>query len=87
VFIPGVSDEPLIARLVDAVDAPLNVLFSPSGPPLSRLAELGVRRVSSGSLLFRVALGAAVDAATAIRADRFVAIDGVPSYAEVEALV
>ena len=35
-----------------------------------RLAELGVARISTGSLLYRVALGAALDAAAAIRDGR-----------------
>ena len=39
--------------------APLNVLFG--AIPVPRLAELGVARVSTGSLLYRVALGAARD--------------------------
>jgi 2-methylisocitrate lyase-like PEP mutase family enzyme len=83
IFVPGVRDEREIAELVEALPVPLNVLLVP-GLSALRLAELGVARVSTGSLLYRVALGAAVDAAAAARAGA-VAFDA-PSYAEVDAL-
>ncbi|MEV8566047.1 isocitrate lyase/phosphoenolpyruvate mutase family protein [Streptomyces sp. NPDC051322] len=71
VFVPGLSVPADIAALVDLLGAlPLNVLYSPSGPSLTQLAALGVRRVSLGSLLFRVALDAAVSAAADVRAGR-----------------
>ncbi|MDR8410456.1 isocitrate lyase/phosphoenolpyruvate mutase family protein [Nonomuraea sp. 3-1Str] len=44
----GANDEKEIERLVAEVGAPVNVLFRPGAPPLSRLAELGVARVSFG---------------------------------------
>ena len=47
--------------------APLNVLFTPGTRRSPRLAELGVARISTGSLLFRAALGARVDDRPAIR--------------------
>ena len=59
-------EEREIAALADALPVPLNVLFLP-GLSVPRLAELGVARISTGSLLYRVALGAAVDAAVAVR--------------------
>ena len=68
IFVPGVKDEAEIARLAEALPVPLNVLFLP-GLSVPRLAELGVARISTGSLLYRVALGAAIDAA-AIRPGR-----------------
>ena len=68
-----------------ALDVPLNVLHTAALPPLAALAELGVGRVSLGSLLFRRALGAAVEAAVAVREGRPVA-GHVPSYGEVMAL-
>lgn len=82
VFVPGLSDPTEIAALVKTLDVPLNILYSPSGPTVAQLGELGVRRVSLGSLLFRAALGAAVTAATDIRAGRPVR-GKVPTYAEV----
>lgn len=66
VFVPGVGDPEAIAALVAATDAPLNVLYAPDGLSLARLAALGVRRVSTGSLLFRAAVSGAADLAWAI---------------------
>ncbi|MEU3654437.1 isocitrate lyase/phosphoenolpyruvate mutase family protein [Streptomyces sp. NPDC032161] len=95
VFVPGLADPVAIATLVKRLEAPLNILYSPSGPTVSQLGDLGVRRVSLGSLLFRTALGAAVRAATDIRVGRSaadipvgrsVADGGVPTYAWVRAL-
>ncbi len=82
VFAPGVVEERHVAALAEGAGAPLNVLWS---HPLPRLAELGVARVSTGSALFRIALGAALDAAEAAR-DGAPPPGGAPSYEEVEAL-
>lgn len=49
VFVPGVRDEETIAQLVEALRFPLNVLAGPGTPPVSRLQQLGVARVSLGS--------------------------------------
>ncbi|MCX4978901.1 isocitrate lyase/phosphoenolpyruvate mutase family protein [Streptomyces sp. NBC_00620] len=85
VFVPGVSDAARITDLVKTLDVPLNILYSPLGPTVAQLGDLGVRRVSLGSLLYRRALGAALDAAADIRAGR--SPRGVtPTYAEVQAL-
>jgi 2-methylisocitrate lyase-like PEP mutase family enzyme len=56
-FVPGVYDAETIAKLVQAVNGPLNVLAGPSTPPLSELERLGVRRLSFGSWPARAALG------------------------------
>ncbi len=84
IFVPGLSDPGEIAKVVAAVPAPLNVLAQPH-LSAHRLAELGVRRISTGSLLFRNALRATVQAARAVR-------DGQPvgnelSYSYVQDLV
>ncbi|MFE4052136.1 isocitrate lyase/phosphoenolpyruvate mutase family protein [Streptomyces sp. YIM B13518] len=86
VFVPGLTDPRKIAALVRGLDGvPLNVLHSPTGPSVPRLADLGVRRVSLGSLLYRRALGAAVETAAAIRAGR--RPEGTaPSYEEIQSL-
>lgn len=70
-FAPDVRDPDVIAELVRAVaPKPLNVLVSAPVPGLTvaRLADLGVRRVSVGSALSRVAWGAFVRAARSIAA-------------------
>ncbi|CAL9563237.1 hypothetical protein SUDANB58_04685 [Streptomyces sp. enrichment culture] len=85
VFVPGLTDAARIAALVDALDVPLNILYSPAGPSLPHLTGLGVRRVSVGSLLYRRALGAAVEAMADVRAGREPK-GTAPTYAEVRAL-
>lgn len=57
-YAPGLVDIDQIAGLVEAVGAPLNVLALPAGPTLAELAAVGVRRVSTGSLLAGAAYGA-----------------------------
>jgi 2-methylisocitrate lyase-like PEP mutase family enzyme len=56
-FIPGLYDRDTIARLVKAVEAPLNILANPACPPLAELEKIGVARVSSGSGIMRAAMG------------------------------
>ncbi|MGW2418574.1 isocitrate lyase/PEP mutase family protein [Streptomyces sp. NPDC001709] len=85
VFVPGLTDPERIAALVRHLDVPLNILYSPTGPTVAQLADLGVRRVSLGSLLYRRALGAALDAVAGIAAGRPPG-GSTPSYAEVRAL-
>jgi 2-methylisocitrate lyase-like PEP mutase family enzyme len=46
----GVADERVIAAFVE-LGVPVNVLLRPGAPPIARLAELGVARVSLGHLL------------------------------------
>ncbi|RBQ21380.1 isocitrate lyase/phosphoenolpyruvate mutase family protein [Spongiactinospora rosea] len=87
VFVPGVAREADIAALVRDVPLPLNVLFLPGRTDVDRLAGLGVRRVSLGSLLYRTALHAAVSAATAIRDTGTVPEAPIPSYAEVQRML
>ncbi len=57
VFAPGVKDGAIIAELVKAVDAPLNILLSPDCPSINEMEKLGVARVSAGSGIMRSALG------------------------------
>ncbi|HSL77337.1 MAG TPA: isocitrate lyase/phosphoenolpyruvate mutase family protein [Candidatus Limnocylindrales bacterium] len=63
VYAPGLVDPGQIERLVKAVDAPVNVLAMRGGPAVPDLAALGVRRVSTGGHLARVAYGALLAAA------------------------
>ena len=46
----GVADEATIAAFVE-LGVPVNVLLLPGAPPIARLAELGVARVSLGGIL------------------------------------
>jgi len=56
-FVPGVRDRETIAKLVRALNAPLNILASAGLPPISELESLGVARVSVGSGPMRATLG------------------------------
>ncbi|MER6811281.1 isocitrate lyase/phosphoenolpyruvate mutase family protein [Spirillospora sp. NPDC000708] len=85
VFVPGIAADEDVRAVVDAVDLPLNVLFMPGRTDVERLAGLGVGRVSTGSLLFRKALQAAVASALDVSG----AATEAPgfSYGDVQALV
>ena len=63
VYAPGLTRLADIARVVDEVDAPVNVLALHDAPRIETLAEAGVRRVSTGGALSRVAYGALARAA------------------------
>lgn len=62
-YAPGLSDPGHIARVVGEVQAPVNVLLLRNGPTVSQLAELGVRRLSTGGSLAFAAYGALAAAA------------------------
>ena len=65
-YAPRITDPEIISRIVKAVaPKPVNALMVSPVPGLtfSRLADLGVRRISVGSALSRVALGAFIRAA------------------------
>lgn len=89
VFVPGLDDDAEIDAVVRGLEAPLNVLFNPERHTYGRLAELGVARISCGSLLFRTALHSAVDLAWSIAADTYgpgKAAADVPNYADTQSL-
>jgi 2-methylisocitrate lyase-like PEP mutase family enzyme/methylphosphotriester-DNA--protein-cysteine methyltransferase len=58
VFVPGVSDEAMIASLAQSISGPLNVMAGPGSPDVQALGRLGVARVSLGPALALAALGA-----------------------------
>ena len=64
VFVPA-ADEATVEEVVAVVGVPVNVL---ADRPVARWRELGVRRVSTGSLPYRAALRAAADVAAAVAA-------------------
>lgn len=88
-FAPGVRRLEDIDALVRTVaPKPVNVLVSGSfGLTVARLAELGVRRISVGSALARVAYGAFIRAAREIgEAGTFEELGGAVSFAELNAV-
>lgn len=62
-YAPGLDVIADVRAVVDAVDGPVNVLLWGSAFTPSELAAVGVRRVSTGGALARVAYDAAEDAA------------------------
>lgn len=66
VFVPGLTDLPDTAHVVNSVALPVNVLCRPDGD-LDLLAAVGVARVSTGSALYRYAVAGALRAARAYR--------------------
>jgi len=68
-YAPGLRTEEEIGAVVRSVDRPLNVLAGLSGMTLTLddLSRIGVRRISVGSGLARVAFGAAQKAAREMR--------------------
>jgi 2-methylisocitrate lyase-like PEP mutase family enzyme len=86
-FAPGVQGKANIAVMVRAVaPKPLNVLMSGPGLSVSELAELGVRRISVGGALARVAWGAVREAAEALRQGSFDGLKNAASGKEMNGL-
>jgi 2-methylisocitrate lyase-like PEP mutase family enzyme len=78
-FAPGVWEKADIAAMVRAVaPKPVNVLVMRPGLSVAELADLGVRRISIGGSLARVAWGAVLAAAEQMRSGSF---DGLASGA------
>ena len=51
-YAPGLRSAGEIELVLDNVVAPINVLLVPDGPTVAELAELGVRRISTGGALY-----------------------------------
>jgi 2-methylisocitrate lyase-like PEP mutase family enzyme len=68
-YAPGLRDLATIRQVVAAVTKPLNVVMSAADPDLTtqQLAEAGVKRISVGGTLSRLAYAAVRDAALAMR--------------------
>jgi 2-methylisocitrate lyase-like PEP mutase family enzyme len=87
-YAPGVTSREQLSAIVKAVaPRPVNVLVSAAGPTVAELAALGVRRISVGSTLARVAWTAFARAAREIAErgtfERFADAD---PYAQVNAI-
>jgi 2-methylisocitrate lyase-like PEP mutase family enzyme len=89
-FAPGISEPAAIAELVrEVAPRPVNVLVSSPVPGLTvaRLADLGVRRVSVGSALARVAWGAFLRAARTLAENgTFDGLSEAAPFAELNAM-
>ncbi len=58
-YAPGIIDPVDIELVIAETERPLNVLALPGAPSMTALAELGVRRASTGSILSNAAMNAA----------------------------
>ena len=74
----GFYDVETTAALVKGINGPINVIGWRNKASLSRLAELGVRRVTFATGLFRDSMTALKETAEAIRAQAPGAADGSP---------
>jgi 2-methylisocitrate lyase-like PEP mutase family enzyme len=81
IFVPGASDPAELRELTSKILVPVNVLVVPT-LSLAELAELGVRRVSTGSLPYRAAIDAAVEVAGSVRDGR--AVPAATPYPEMQ---
>lgn len=88
VFVPGVRDEETIGRLAAVVSVPLNILVVAGSPPISRLRELGVGRVTQGSGPMRACMGLTRRIAEELRDHGTYRgfLDGAIPYAEMNGL-
>ena len=81
VYAPGVKQEAEVRAIVEAVKVPVNVLGGLGGVSndIAALERLGVKRVSIGSGLAKVALGAFLKSADALAKRRFDYSGAAPS--------
>ncbi len=75
-YAPWILTGEQIVAVVEAAQAPVNVLAAPLTPPVPELARLGVRGVSAGSLLASAAYG------TLLAGARELLGDGTSTYAD-----
>ncbi len=66
-FAPGLSKLDDIRAVVTSVDRPVNVLAVAGAPPVAKLAEAGVARISVGGAFAYAAYAALIDAATELK--------------------
>lgn len=88
-FAPGVAGAETIGCLAAAIKGPLNILTTIGTPPIPELKRLGVRRLSLGSGVHRIALGATQRFARQLRAagDLTPLATETIAYAEVQRLL
>jgi len=87
-FVPGVRDAPTIAKLVNDIEAPLNILAGSGSPSIPELEKLGVARVSLGSAPMRATLGLVRRMAEELnKSGTYSALEGAPTHAEVNKML
>jgi 2-methylisocitrate lyase-like PEP mutase family enzyme len=87
-FVPGLQDAGTIGRLVRDLRYPVNILAGPGSPPVAKLQELGVARISLGSGPMRAALGLFRKIAEELKSSGTCeALAGAISYAELDRMM
>lgn len=83
-YAPGLRTLDEMRTVVDALTRPVNVVMGFADPTITlpRLAEIGVRRVSIGGALSRLALCSFVDGAREMLAGRFGFVADLPPVAD-----
>lgn len=56
IFIPGLTDMKIIKKIREEISCPINLLVDPEMPSLSELSNIGIERLSCGSVPFRATL-------------------------------
>jgi 2-methylisocitrate lyase-like PEP mutase family enzyme len=86
-FVIAVMEADAIARLVAALDGPLNIIAGSAGLDIGALSAMGVRRISLASGLSRVAFGAFAAALAEVReAGTLSFLEGTPTHMDLNAL-
>ena len=87
-YAPGLARKEDIAAVVSSLDRPVNVLmFEGVRLSLAELSEIGVKRISVGSVLSRVALSALIRAAEEMRDHgTFTYGDDIVSFRDISAM-
>jgi 2-methylisocitrate lyase-like PEP mutase family enzyme len=88
-FVPGLKDAETIAKLVRALNGPLNILLTAGAPTLRELERMGVARASAGSGVMRATLGLTRRIAKEMmEAGTYTAmLDGAVSFAEMSEML
>ncbi|WP_237774712.1 isocitrate lyase/PEP mutase family protein [Actinosynnema sp. ALI-1.44] len=83
-YAPGLRTLAEMRTVVESVSKPVNVVMGFADPAITveQLAEIGVRRVSIGAALSRLALKSFMDAAQQMRSGRFGFVADLPPLAE-----
>jgi 2-methylisocitrate lyase-like PEP mutase family enzyme len=86
-FVPGLLDLEIIAKLAAASPLPVNVMAGPGAPPVAELAAAGVRRVSVGTAIAQAAYTVAKRAAAEILGTgSYVTLEGALDFGAINAL-
>ncbi|MGA7852363.1 MAG: isocitrate lyase/phosphoenolpyruvate mutase family protein [Candidatus Acidiferrales bacterium] len=87
-FLPGLTDEHTIRRIVETLKCPVNILATANAPSVARLENLGVARVSVGSGIMRATMGLTRRIAEELKHEGTYSrmLDGPISYADANRL-